>query len=133
MISEAIFERLGQVVAVTDIFGRRFYPGEPPEGTDYPIINWKQISSGSSDTRSILGPAKLFRTLQQLDLRGRNRNQLDLGAAAIRTALDDQHKKVWGGKIIRLSSFDDQFDLDFEPDPNLHRIIQQYRIVYLEG
>jgi hypothetical protein len=137
MIGNAVFARLASVSGVTALVGAnpsRIYPGVGPENPSYPLVLFNQVSSGQADARGLIGAAKYFRTIQQIDIYAATRSQADGLANAVRAALDGiESETTWGGMTIMLSMFDDQFDSGFEPDVNLHRIIQQYRIVYKEA
>jgi len=133
MISTAIIAKLDSVSAVTDLIGTKVYPQQAPAGVDYPIVTFSQVTDGSKETRPLVGAVKLFRTLQQFDIYSRDRAQADAIANAVRGALDAVTNETWGGLTIKAAIFDFQLDADFEPDPNLYRIIQQYRISYLEA
>lgn len=131
-IAGAIYSKLSGTSAVTALCGTRIYPGTGPESADYPLVITQQISAGVADTRSLDGPARHFRTLYQIDVMGSTQASVQALAKAIRQALDNVVNATWGGVSIKASMFDDQFDGNFEPAPNVYRIIQQYRIVYQE-
>lgn len=136
MLGNAIFARLASVSGVTALVGAnpsRIWPGAGPETPTRPYLLYNQISSGAADVRALRGRARIFRTLQQIDVYADAAAQADALAKAVRSALDGvDEETTWGGMTIMLSMFDDQFDSGFEPATNLHRIIQQYRIVYKE-
>lgn len=137
MLGTAIFSRLASVSGVTALVGlspSRIWPGAGPETPVRPYVLYNQISSGAADTRALRGRAGIFRTLQQIDVYADTYSEALALASAVRAALDGiDSETTWGGMTIMLSMFDDQFDSGFEPDVNLHRIIQQYRIVYKEA
>lgn len=137
MIGDAVFSRLASVSGVTALVGTapsRVWPGAGPENPVRPYVLYNQIASGAAETRALRGRVGTFRTLQQLDLYGDTSAQVTALANAVRGALDGvESETTWGGMTIMLSMFDDQFDSGFEPATNLHRIIQQYRIVYKEA
>lgn len=133
MISTAIFAKLSGVTAVTDLVGTKLYPQQAPADAEYPLVTFAQVTDGSKETRPLTGQVKLFRTLQQFDIYSRDRANVDAIANAIRGAIDAVTNETWGGMAIKAAIFDFQLDGNFEPDPNLFRIIQQYRISYLEA
>jgi len=137
MIGNAIFARLASVSGVTALVGAnpsRIWPGAGPETPARPYLLYNQISSGAVDTRALRGRARIFRTLQQIDVYADTAAQADALAKTVRGAFDGiDEETTWGGMTIMLSMFDDQFDSGFEPATNLHRIIQQYRIVHKEA
>lgn len=137
MIGNAVFARLASVSGVTELVGSnpsRIWPGAGLETPTRPYVLYNQISSGAADTRALRGRAGIFRTLQQIDVYADTYSDALALANAVRGALDGvESETTWGGMTIMLSMFDDQFDSGFEPATNLHRIIQQYRIVYKEA
>jgi len=133
MIATAIFAKLSGITAVTNLIGLKIYPQQAPADAAYPLVTFSQVTDGSKETRGVSGPASLFRTLQQVDIYSRDRANADAIANAIRQGIDGAINETWGGMAIRAVIFDYQLDADFEPDPNLYRIIQQYRISYAEG
>lgn len=132
MIKTAIYARLSGDAAVAALVGTRIYPQEGPENAVYPLIIYFQVSGGDKSSRGLTGAQKHFRTLQQVDILARTPAEAIAIAAAVRAALDGHVNQSWGGVTIPAALFDDQFDGNFEPAPNIHRIIQQYRICYAE-
>ena len=132
MIGAALFARLSADAAVAALVGTRIYPQEGPEDAPLPLISYFQVSSGDASSRGLSGAQKHFRTLQQIDIYARTALEAQQIASAVRASLDGQVNQNWGGVTIPAALFDDQFDGNFEPDPNVHRIIQQYRIVVAE-
>jgi len=132
VIGQALSARLTGDSAVTALVGTRIYPMEGPKDAAYPLITYMQVSSGDNSSRGLTGAQKHFRTLQQIDIYGRTALEAQAIASAVRASLDGQVNQTWGGVSVPAALFDDQFDGNFEPNPNLHRIIQQYRIVVSE-
>ena len=132
MIGAALIARLTADSALAALVGTRIYPLEGPEEATYPLITYLQVSSGDNSSRGLVGAQKHFRTLQQIDIYARTALEAQAIAVAVRASLDGQVNQTWGGVTIAAALFDDQFDGNFEPDPNLHRIIQQYRIAVSE-
>ena len=120
---------------VNDLCAGRIYPwGGGPEDPATPYVLYSQVSDGASDARGMVGPASYFRTLQQIDVFASDRATADRLANAIRAALDGvDSETTWGGMTIRAAHFDSQLDGSFEDQPNLYRVIQQFRIVWKEN
>lgn len=129
MIDAALFARLTSATA-SAIIATRAYPQKAPPDATYPLLTYFQVTAGVEDTRVLAGPVTHFRTLQQIDLYARTRAAAIALANAVRTDLDGLVNQTWGGLSIKASIFDLQLDLTFEAEPNLHRIMQQYRIAY---
>ena len=132
MIHAAIFAHLSADAGLTALVGTRIYPQEGLENAVYPLISYFQVSSGDTWSRGLTGPQRHFRTLWQFDIIARTPIEAIAVAGALRAALDGLVNQTWGGVSIPASLFDDQFNGNFEPAPNVHRIIQQYRICYAE-
>lgn len=130
MIDVALFARLTKDSAVSALIDTRVYPQVAPPKAVYPLVTHMLVDDGSRSARPVAGAATLFRTLNEVDIYARRRLEALELAAAVRAALDGKINEVWGGMAIKASMFDRQFDGSFDADPNLHRIIQQYRISF---
>ena len=129
MLDTALFERLTTATAAA-IIATRAYPQKAPPDATYPLTTFFQVAAGVEDTRVLAGPVGHFRTLWQLDHYARRRSEVIALANAARADLDGLTNQTWAGLTIAACIFDQQQDLTFEPDANLHRIMQQFRICY---
>lgn len=127
MIGSGLFAKLSGDAAVTALVATRIYPeGGVPKDATYPLVTYMQVSAGA--VRRLDGAATGFATLQQIDIYARTHAAAEAIAAAVRACLDGRPRETWGPLTVMASSFDEQFDGSFEERPDLHRIIQQYRI-----
>jgi len=126
MIGPALFAKLTGDSGVSSLVATRVYPQIAPENADYPHLVYQQISAGPA--RRLDGASDTFGTLQQVDIYARTKAVAETVADAVRACLDGRGRETWGATVIKASTFDEQYDGSFEETPNLHRIIQQYRI-----
>jgi hypothetical protein len=119
--------------AITDIIGDRVYPQEADADAQNPRILYMRVSSGAGDGTTSDGPTQYFRSLWQLDLRARSKDDLTALENAVRARMDHQIDQTWTGVRVLASFLLDERDVPFDQAANLHGVQHDYRIEFQTG
>lgn len=132
-MATALTQHLLADAAITAIIGDRVFPQEADAEASAPRILYMRVSSGARDGLTTDARTEYFRSLYQLDLFARNKDQLTALENAVRARMDHQINQVWSGVRVLASFLLDERDVAFDQAANLHSVQHDYRIEFQTG
>ncbi|WP_288016446.1 hypothetical protein [Microcystis phage Mae-JY04] len=132
-MATALTQHLLADAAITAIIGDRVFPQESDAEASSPRIMYFRVSSGAADGLTTDAPTEYFRSLWQLDLRARSKDDLTALETAVKGWMDHQIMQVWSGVTVLASFLVDERDVPFDQAANLHGVQHDYRIEFQTG
>ena len=129
----ALCQHLLGASEITALIDDRVYPQEAEAEADAPRILYMRVSSGAADGTTSDGPTQYFRSLWQLELFARSKDDLTDLENAVRARMDHQIMQTWSGVKVTASFLLDERDGGFDQAANLHSVQHDYRIEFETG
>lgn len=132
-MATALTQHLLADAAITAIIGDRVFPQEADAEASAPRILYMRVSSGARDGMTLGERTQYFRSLYQLDLFARTKDDLTALETAVQNWMDHQIMQTWSGITVLASSLLDERDVPFDQVANLHSVQHDYRIEFQTG
>lgn len=132
-MATALTQHLLGDAAISAIIGDRVFPQDADAEAASPRILYMRVSSGAADGMTTDAPTEYFRSLWQLDLLARSKDDLTALETAVRGRMDHQIMQVWSGVAVLATALMDERDVAYDHVANLHGVQHDYRIEFQTG